>query len=471
MGGAAPFRPALVLRVNGDPDAGLIARTGRGCREQWPQLSFPGARDRPRVAGAEPSRSSYLAQQYTLLIVEDNPADERLVRAYLEHSQADNWTVESVARFDAAVERLERGPGVDVVLLDLGLPDSDGVAGVRRLRTRFPLQTVVVLSGTDDVSVGVAAVQAGAQDYLLKGQVKGEMLGRALASAADRSSITRELKEREEQYRDLFESSLAFISVHDMEGMLLNINPAAAEAVGSTPAALIGTSIRDLVHPGARHLFDAYLERIASQGFDIGLLKLQTRSGAARYWEYRNRLKRPAGREPHVVGHAVDVTERRRLERELREASIRDPLTGCFNRRYLERRANDPELGPGWACLVADVDHFKEINDTRGHSAGDEVLVRLARFFQASTRLGDAVVRMGGDEFLILLNGASQEEAARFVARLRDGAQSAPASFSIGVAVREGREPLFATIKRADKDLVSIRAVERSVLERRRKSG
>lgn len=412
-----------------------------------------------------------MPEQYSILIVEDNPADERLVRAYLEHSQGDTWAAESAVRMEDAIGRLERGPAIDVVLLDLGLPDSDGVAGVRRLRTRFPTQTVVVLSGTDDVTVGVAAMQAGAHDYLLKGQVKGAMLGRALASAIERSRIERELKERDEQYRDLFESSLGFICVHDLDGVIVNINSAAAEGLGSTPSALIGTNIKEMVHPTARHLFQGYLDRVASQGFDVGLLKLQTRAGAARYWEYRNRLKRPVGRPAHVVGHSVDVTERRRLERELQEASQRDPLTGCYNRRYLERRAADAKLGPEWSCLVVDVDHFKEINDTRGHAAGDEILIRLARFLQASTRVGDAVVRMGGDEFLVLLNNAGRAEADRFVERLRDpGGDGPPVSFSLGVAARDGRESLFATIKRADKHLVTIRAEERAGSERRRQA-
>jgi len=316
----------------------------------------------------------------------------------------------------------------------------------------------------------VAAVLAGAHDYLLKGQVKGEMLGRALAGAIERSRIERELKERDEQYRDLFEGALGFICVHDLDGRLTAVNPAAAEALGSTPSALVGTNLREIVTPKTREGVSGYLQRIQSLGVDTGVLHIRTRSGAERVWEYRNRLRRPVGRPPYVVSHAADVTERRSIENELREASRRDPLTGVHNRRYLEQLAQDRELGPEWACLVIDVDHFKAINDSQGHAAGDEILVRLARYLGARLRVGDALVRLGGDEFLLLLNHGGQSEADALIARLRADGDNAPVSFSVGVGARDGREPLETTIRRADRALYSVRAAERSG-DRRRKPG
>src|SRR5262249_17012879 len=116
-------------------------------------------------------------------------------------------------------------------------------------------------------------------------------------------------------------------------------------------------------------------------------------------------------------GIMVDITERKELERQLEEQSLRDPLTKCYNRRYLGRlreRLEAPEARYG--VLVVDIDDFKDYNDQLGHQAGDEVLFRVGEFLTRSVRTEDAVVRWGGDEFLLLLFRET-EEAVDEVAR------------------------------------------------------
>ncbi len=197
-------------------------------------------------------------------------------------------------------------------------------------------------------------------------------------------------------------------------------------------------------------------------------MRMRTRSGDDRLWEYRNVVRRPEGAQPYVLGNAADVTERRQEELRLREESLRDALTGCYNRRYLKTRAEDPRLGPDWGCIVVDLDHFKEVNDTRGHDAGDDLLVRMARYLAGHTRFSDSVIRTGGDEFLVLLNGADEAATRMIAERLREGAeQGAPCAFSLGWATRSGREDLAATRKRADQHLITVRAEAR--YEERRK--
>ncbi|HVS02042.1 MAG TPA: sensor domain-containing diguanylate cyclase [Thermoanaerobaculia bacterium] len=203
------------------------------------------------------------------------------------------------------------------------------------------------------------------------------------------------------------------------------------------------------------------------------------RSGAL--GEYELQLRRPDGEVRTVIdtcylvvdpesgeqllhGILVDVTDRKQLEQRLRELSIRDPLTGCLNRRYLgQLEADLATRGVRWGTIVADIDHFKRYNDEQGHEAGDRVLVEVGRYLTLHTRPGDAVIRLGGDEFLVVVPRQAPEAVPRILQRLRRrGARtSPPVPLSTGWALREGDEPLERTVARADRQLLSGRAAER----------
>ena len=127
------------------------------------------------VAGEGPLR---------LLVVEDSPADVELIRAKLEGVSASRaFTIESVDRLSAALRRLK---SADVVLLDLGLPDTKGLDGVIRLVSEAPEMPIVVLTGREDADLGLRAVREGAQDFLLKDKVDGALLDRSLRYAMER---------------------------------------------------------------------------------------------------------------------------------------------------------------------------------------------------------------------------------------------------------------------------------------------
>jgi PAS domain S-box-containing protein len=128
------------------------------------------------------------------------------------------------------------------------------------------------------------------------------------------------LLDSEQRYRELVEYSLGLICTHDLAGTILSINPAAAESLGYRCEDGIGRNLADFLPPDKRHLFADYLRRIEKHGDDAGLMKVVARSGAARVWMYRNVLSRRQGREPYVLGHAIDITERVAAERTLRES-------------------------------------------------------------------------------------------------------------------------------------------------------
>ena len=183
-----------------------------------------------------------------------------------------------------------------------------------------------------------------------------------------------------------------------------------------------------------------------------------------------------------VAFHGVlfDITRRKELEDRLREQLTRDALTGCYNRRFLfdleeQFRAGGEER---WGCIFIDIDHFKLYNDRHGHASGDQVLQRMARFLMREVRSDEPVIRLGGDEFLIVLAGVNSIRTATVAERLRQQAErSAPVAFSLGWAMREGSETFEQTVERADHVLINVRVLLRSGdyaslpndLERRRK--
>lgn len=163
-----------------------------------------------------------------------------------------------------------------------------------------------------------------------------------------------------------------------------------------------------------------------------------------------------------LYGILVDITQRTELEQELRRQAVRDPLTGCYNRRFLDDLAARLDSDEVWATIVVDIDHFKRYNDEFGHHAGDEVLIRLARFLTHRIRPTDVVVRTGGDEFLIVLLGRDSAHVTQIASRFRETAgTAAPVPFTIGWAVREPGESLYDTIRRADHELIHVRVQER----------
>jgi len=172
----------------------------------------------------------------------------------------------------------------------------------------------------------------------------------------------------------------------------------------------------------------------------------------------------PDTREVYFQGILIDITDRKRLEERLLDQTLRDPLTGCWNRRYLaEFVARHNDTGGTWGCVMVDIDQFKHYNDEFGHDAGDAVLNRVARFLMRATRAEESTVRMGGDEFLLLLDGAdaqSTESTSERLTFMADRELLVP--FSLGWAARENGETLERTIARADHRLLHARGLTRS---------
>jgi diguanylate cyclase (GGDEF)-like protein/PAS domain S-box-containing protein len=265
------------------------------------------------------------------------------------------------------------------------------------------------------------------------------------------------LRESESRAVDVLRLSRGYVFLHDGTGRLLMANPSVAEALGQREDQLVGRSLLAFVVEDDHAAFSAYLESIQVQGHHEGLLRVRHRRGGLRCWRFNARLNAQVPEHAYVIGHAVDVTDQIEQTEALREQSLHDELTGCHNRRFLPLFERQHDLENRWAVINIDLDHFKRINDTQGHERGDQVLAEFAGFLKQHVRSGDAVVRSGGDEFLLLLAHADEAAAEQTTMRLRDDRALAPCAFSIGFAVRLGDELLVDTIARADAQMYQAR--------------
>lgn len=141
-----------------------------------------------------------MSETLRLLIVEDNPADADLIREMLPTSGPVIFQTEWVVRLAAALTRL-KAPGIDLVLLDLGLPDSRGLVTYHQIRREAPQIPVIVLTGTNDDELAVAAVRDGAQDYLCKSQLGGHLLARSARYAVERKQTECQARQQLDELR------------------------------------------------------------------------------------------------------------------------------------------------------------------------------------------------------------------------------------------------------------------------------
>jgi diguanylate cyclase (GGDEF)-like protein/PAS domain S-box-containing protein len=255
------------------------------------------------------------------------------------------------------------------------------------------------------------------------------------------------------------------IYITNDRGEILDANPAFLEMLGVTTLdELTSFGLSDMVVDPARRMQE--LELLDRDGavreFELQILRPD---GAIRtVLDTTYTCRDPGTGEVFYHGILVDISARKEQEDVLREQSVRDPLTGCYNRRYLsdiDRRLDGPEST--WSCIFIDIDHFKQYNDTHGHQMGDHTLIRMSRFLMRQVRAEEAVVRIGGDEFLIVLEGATDSHAEMVARRLQLAAlRTAPVPFSLGWASRRPGESFQQTMHRADQNLLAVRVIERT---------
>ena len=195
-----------------------------------------------------------------VLLVEDNPGDARLIREMLAEVTVAPVDLECADRLSTGLERLAKGE-IDVVLLDLSLPDSHGLGTLVLAQEEAPEVPIVVLTGLEDEGLAVQAVQKGAEDYLVKGRVDGNTLVRAMRYATERKRAKVELQASKESFRNIVEKNGYGILVADRKGAVRFTNPSMESFFGRRSEEFLGKAFNyplvagetieiDLVHHG-----------------------------------------------------------------------------------------------------------------------------------------------------------------------------------------------------------------------------
>jgi PAS domain S-box-containing protein len=249
-----------------------------------------------------------------VLLVEDNPGDARLFTELVRDAGAVQWKLVHLDRLSSALNRLRREP-FDVMLLDLSLPDADGLETLIRAHAEAPKIPIVVLTGHDDEALAVRAVRAGAQDSLVKGRLDGELLVRSIRYASERGRTIEALERREEHYRSLIENSMDLISILNLDGTIRYVSPSHERMLGYPLDELVGRNVLSLLHPEDK----ARVQNALVNGNNGRPVECRVRhhDGSWRELESFSRdLSHVAGVNGMVV-NARDITERKRLEEQL----------------------------------------------------------------------------------------------------------------------------------------------------------
>ncbi|WP_338051185.1 EAL domain-containing protein [Propionivibrio soli] len=225
----------------------------------------------------------------------------------------------------------------------------------------------------------------------------------------------------------VFETSQESILVTDARGNIISVNGVCQEMNGYSAAELIGQTPRIL--RSGRHspeFYAAMWETINATGHWQGEVWNQRRNGEVfPVWLRISVYRDASGKVRNYVGTATDISERLAAQERIRQLAYFDPLTNLPNRRMLQDRAQQALASAErehkqLALLFLDLDHFKTINDSLGHSAGDRLLREVARRLSASVRRMDTVARLGGDEFVVLLTEATLEGTAEVARKILD---------------------------------------------------
>ncbi len=360
----------------------------------------------------------------TVLLVEDNPGDARLLREMLRDP---GYDVRAVQSCRAAEDFLGENTA-DIVLLDLGLPDADGIESLQAVRGTASRVPIVVLTGRDDEALAVQALNEGAQDYLVKGQIDTRGLRRALRYAMERQGMEEALYMEKERAEVTLNSIGDGVVRCDRNGKVTFINSAAQVMTEWSSAEAVGRHVREVIRLGG-DVGEAAPERPATgrKGHRVTQLDadcvLIRRSGvevpiAGSIAPIRDR----AGRASGEVMVFRDVSAARAQAEQMSHSARHDFLTGLPNRMFFEDRlANAIAIAPRHrkkvAVLFIDLDGFKHVNDSLGHFMGDKLLQSVASRLLECVRGSDTVSRQGGDEFTVLLSEIELPQDAAISAR------------------------------------------------------
>lgn len=348
-----------------------------------------------------------MSDRLDILLVEDNQADAELVETYLNESTQFEVDFTRQTRLESALEVFDHDR-FDCILLDLHLPDSGGKMTIRRVADRVDDTPVVVLTGRHSPDLETYALECGLESLLLKNQLDPELLEQSLHRTFDRSKRRRrELR----KYERIVEHATDAITILDLSGEYTFVNSRVEELLGRPRSEIVGCSPEEVFDPETAETIASQVRRTLEDGRPI--TEKDTRelpSGPTTLLTTRIPY-RVDGEVQGTIAVARDVTEEERMQEELEQRSLYDSLTDLpkpdlFRNRVSHALNRARRQGLGLAVGFIDLDRFTKVNRSLGHRAGDRLLKRAGDRIRSALRDKNLVSRVGGDEFVMLLEDA-----------------------------------------------------------------
>lgn len=376
-----------------------------------------------------------------------------------------------------------RRTGPDLVITDILMPGMDGLALAQAIRDLDPDAPIFVATGVDEPELIIKAVERNVDHLLLKPILPDALLS-AILKTLRVLQLRRRVQEAERAVRNAFDAYPNFVLVVE-GGRVVYANAglcsflgfasyddltAQNRSVGEFIVEMDGAAYDGGPEGWVRAIVDDTLDR------EHRLKLANPRAVAGRAQTFTVAFSQFSGPNRHLLTLS-DVTELEDARQSLEDQAATDPLTGvCNRRRFAELLAGEQRralAGKGFFALIMfDIDHFKSINDTFGHDAGDSVLKALVGLVQDSVRASDSLARLGGEEFMVLAAGSGLNRAGRVAERLRRevaGHEFAglprPVTCSFGVTQYRDGEPLDDLLKRVDEVLYRAKQGGRNRVE------
>jgi two-component system cell cycle response regulator len=433
-----------------------------------------------------------------VLVVDDIAANVKLLDARLSAEYFDVLTAMNGRDALAICERSE----CDVVLLDVMMPGMDGFEVCRQLKSNPVTHhiPVVMVTALDQPADRVRGLDAGADDFLTKPVSDVALIAR-VRSLARLKLMTDELRMRAVTSKEIGiqNPEREAVSERGLKGriMLIDDRPASSERIAgmlnTEHAVEIEADPNDALFRAAEGHYDLIVVSLGLQNFDglrlcsqlrsldrtrnVPILAISEGDPNARLVRgleigINDYLMRPVDKNELLARVRTQIRKKRYTER-LRdnvqqsiEMAITDPLTGLYNRRYMESHLNAlveqaVSRKKPLTVLILDIDFFKAINDNHGHDAGDDVLREFAMRIKKSIRGIDLACRYGGEEFVLVMPETDLAVATMVAERLRrriatepfpvqDGSRSLDVTISIGIAALGKGDTVANILKRAD---------------------
>ncbi len=299
-----------------------------------------------------------ISENIRILLIEDNPGDVRLIQEMLKEAHSLHIDLIQVDRLDTGLKLLGED-SFDAVLLDLSLPDSMGLDTLNKINANTSGLPVVVLTGLADENAGIAAVQAGAQDYLIKGQVNSAILLRSIRYAIERKQAEDALRASERTYRTLLENLPQKVFFKDKNSVYVSCNKYYAMDLKIDPAGIRGKTDYDFYPKTLAEKYRADDKRIMESGDTDDIEERYITEGQER-WVHtiKTPVKDEQGSIVGILGIFRDITERKRAEETLRKV-IRALKTLSQCNEVLVRTTDESELLQKICQVIVEVGGYR----------------------------------------------------------------------------------------------------------------